>query len=131
MSFTKSKKLDYLIATIAAFSILCVFSAQRISDNNDTRGNTQKISSLDQTSLDVPSIKQESNIKQNILQEFDNAFLKQYTPLLGCEDISNESKSDTCNLHLEQEKNDFKLEFIQRRGLPKDTFKNLHLSATN
>ena len=71
---------------------------------------------------------QELALKQKLIDDFENAFLKQYTPILGCEEILNENQSAECSQHLEQAKNDFKEEFIKNRGLPKNTFEELKLS---
>ncbi len=68
------------------------------------------------------------SVRQKLLDDFEIAFLKQYTPLLGCKVLDNEEKSDQCNQHLEQSKNDFKQQFIKKRGLPKNTFEELQLS---
>ena len=73
----------------------------------------------------------DSSIRQKLANDFETAFLKQYTPLVGCEELDNNTKTAKCSQHLEQAKNDFKQQFIKNRGLPKDTFEDLKLSFTN
>ncbi len=68
------------------------------------------------------------SVRQKLINDFEIAFLKQYTPLMGCEVLDDEIKSDKCRQHLEQAKNDFKQQFIKNRGLPKNTFKELKFS---
>ncbi len=121
-----TKKSLYLITTTLVFAFAFFISSQRIEYNNNHGGNNQQAFETNELRLS-----KDTQITQNILQDFEKAFLKQYTPLLGCEDISNSSRSSVCNRHLEKAKNEFKLEFIQRRGLPKDTFTKIQLSATN
>ena len=70
-------------------------------------------------------------LKQKLIEDFEDAFLKQYTPLLGCEAIHNAQKDQKCAQHLEHEKNLFKQEFIKSRGLPKNTFEEIKLSSLN
>ena len=71
------------------------------------------------------------SVRQKLINDFEIAFLKQYTPLVGCEELDSEDKSATCRNHLEQAKNNFKQQFIKTRGLPKNTFEELKLSFTN
>ncbi|MFK7816496.1 MAG: hypothetical protein AB8B92_09175 [Gammaproteobacteria bacterium] len=68
------------------------------------------------------------SVRKKLINDFEIAFLKQYTPLLGCKVLDNEVKSGKCGRHLEQAKNDFKQQFIKNRGLPKNTFEELKLS---
>ena len=71
------------------------------------------------------------SVRQKLINDFEIAFLKQYTPLIGCEELDSEVKSAECRNHLEQAKNNFKQQFIKNRGLPKNTFEELKLSFTN
>ncbi len=71
------------------------------------------------------------SVRQKLINDFEIAFLKQYTPLVGCEELDSENKSATCRNHLEQSKNNFKQQFIKTRGLPKNTFEELKLSFTD
>ncbi len=68
------------------------------------------------------------SLRKKLLNDFETAFLKQYTPIIGCEALDNDVKSAKCNHHLEQYKNEFKQQFIKKRGLPKNTFEELKLS---
>jgi len=45
------------------------------------------------------------SVRQKLINDFENAFLKQYTPLVGCEELDIENKSTECRNHLEQAKN--------------------------
>lgn len=74
---------------------------------------------------------QENTIKQKLAEDFENAFIKQYTPLVGCEDLYKNEPELKCELHLEKAKNQFKDEYIKDRGLPKNTFEELKLSLAN
>lgn len=65
---------------------------------------------------------QEIIIKLRLLKEFENDFLKQYTPPVGCEDWQNDTYMAKCINHKAKAKQEFKQEFIKKRGLPKDTF---------
>jgi len=71
------------------------------------------------------------SVRQKLINDFEIAFLKQYTPLIGCEVLDNEVKSAECRNHSEQAKNNFKQQFIKNRGLPKNTFEELKLSFTD
>ncbi len=71
------------------------------------------------------------SVRQKLINDFEIAFLKQYTPLVGCEELDSEDKSATCRNHLEQAKNNFKQQFIKTRGLPINTFEELKLSFTD
>lgn len=68
------------------------------------------------------------SVRQKLINDFEIAFLRQYTPLIGCEELDSENKSAECRNHLEQAKNNFKQQFIKNRGLPKNTFQELRLS---
>ncbi len=71
------------------------------------------------------------SVRQKLINDFEIAFLKQYTPLVGCEELDSENKSNECRNHLEQAKNEFKQQFIKTRGLPKNTFEEIKLSFAN
>ena len=70
------------------------------------------------------------SVKQKLMEDFEQAFLKQYTPPLGCQDLELKIKPKQCIEHLKQSKNDFKQQFIKNRGLPKDTFEELKLGLS-
>ncbi len=74
---------------------------------------------------------QENALKEKLVTDFEKAFIKQYTPLVGCEDLFAENQTAKCRMHREDAKNDFKNEFIKNRGLPKNTFEDLKLSLVN
>ena len=88
------------------------------------------------TSLQIePSERQlddkDFSVIQKLINDFEIDFLKQYTPLIGCEELDNDVKSAECRQHLVQAKNDFKQQFIKNRGLPKNTFEELKLGFTD
>ncbi len=76
-------------------------------------------------------LEQEKIIKQRLNEEFENAFLKQYTLPVGCENWENESHMVRCTNHQIKAKQAFKQEFIEKRGLPKDTFDHPQLDFTD
>ncbi len=78
----------------------------------------------------VEHLEQEKIIKQRLTEEFENAFLKQYTQPVGCENWENESHMVRCINHQIKAKQEFKQEFIEKRGLPKDTFDHAQLRFT-
>jgi len=125
------KKLPYLIALISVFATFYFFSSQRVSHSKDTEKDNLQTYATQLADSDKANVEKNRYITEGLIQDFENAFLKQYTPLLGCEDITDENMSATCSRHLAAAKNEFQQEFIQRRGLPKDTFTEQHLSATN
>jgi hypothetical protein len=67
-------------------------------------------------------------LKQKLIKDFEIAFLKQYTPLLGCEDMLGKPKNQECIEYHKHAKQEFKQQFIKNRGLPKNTFEDLKLS---
>ncbi len=71
---------------------------------------------------------EDNSVRQKLMRDFEIAFLKQYTPQIGCDVLDSEPKNAECSHHLEQAKNDFKKQFIKNRGLPKNTFEELRLS---
>ena len=73
-------------------------------------------------------LEQEKVIKQRLSEKFENAFLKQYTPPVGCEDWQNKPHMANCTRHKSKAKQAYKQEFIQRHGLPKGTFDHQQLS---
>ena len=115
-----NKLFPTLLAIIALFITSFYLSSNRITDSDLI--NTQLLAS------DKKQNQQESSVKQKIEDDFENAFIKQYTPLIGCEDLFAESPDARCELHLEEAKNQFKDEFIKERGLPKNTFEEIKLS---
>ncbi|MEM7401413.1 MAG: hypothetical protein AAF304_05625 [Pseudomonadota bacterium] len=74
---------------------------------------------------------QENALKEKLVTDFEKAFIKQYTPLVGCEDLFAENQTTKCRMHREDAKNEFKNEFIKNRGLPKNTFEDLKLSLVD
>lgn len=122
------KKPAYLVAMIVVFTAAYIISTQRLNSHSLTEDTNHQITASNQAVLDVDT---DTQITQNVLQDFEDSFLKQYTPLVGCEDIYSETNSNECNIHLENSKNEFKQEYIQRRGLPIDAFATIQLSATH
>lgn len=106
-----TKNIPLLIAILFIFIISFYLSSQR-------------------KPLSEQQVSKQSNfsVKQKLAEDFETAFLKQYTPLIGCEDLNNLSKSSKCSQHIKQAKHDFKQQFIKNRGLPKETFEDLKLS---
>lgn len=100
-------------------------STQRNQLTNDTLAKQHK--NFAENQLDD----RDYSVRQKLINDFEIAFLKQYTPLIGCEVLDSEVKTDECNQHIEQAKNDFKQQFIKNRGLPKNTFEELKLSFVN
>jgi len=90
---------------------------------------TEKQQSMAQA--EAKHLEQGKVIKQRLLEEFENAFFKQYTPPIGCENWNNESHMVRCTSHQIKAKQEFKQEFIKKRGLPKDTFDQPQLSFTD
>lgn len=90
---------------------------------------TEKQQALAQT--EARHLEQEKIIKQRLTEEFENAFLKQYTPPVGCENWENDSHMVRCTNHQIKAKQEFKQEFIEKRGLPKDTFDDPQISFTD
>jgi len=124
MNHTAKKVVPWIIV-IAVFIFGFYLSTQRPHSVEKVKPSTVNQISNDQLE------EQEFALKQRLVDDFEAAFLKQYTPLLGCEEIHNENQSTKCNQHLEQAKNDFKDEFIKNRGLPKNTFETLNLSQVD
>ena len=110
------------IFIIAVFSFGFYLSSQRdLSAENNILVTKNAITEKE-------TEQQDNVLKQKLADDFEIAFLKQYTPLVGCEDFHIQKPSSKCSQHLEQAKNDFKDEFIKNRGLPKHTFEELKLS---
>ena len=122
MNHSITKKLFPWIATIFIFLFGFYLSSQRTSFVEQRNLSTQNSNSVNQAD------KIDYSIKQKLADDFEIAFLKQYTPLIGCEDLENAAKSNKCSQHVKQAKNDFKQQFIKNRGLPKKTFEDLKLS---
>jgi hypothetical protein len=124
MKQTITKILIPWITVIALFIFGFYISSQRsvpsvniVAQQNDPSGNE-----LDD---------KDYSVRQKLINDFENAFLKQYTPLVGCEELDIENKSTECRNHLEHAKNEFKQQFIKSRGLPKNTFEEIKLSFAN
>lgn len=122
MSYVVSKKVLSWFLVIITFSLGFYLSSHRINTTDQTNFFTQN--NLSENQAD----KIDYSVKQKLADDFENAFLKQYTPVIGCEDLELEVKLDKCIQHLEQAKNDFKQQFIKNRGLPIGTFEDLKLS---
>ena len=88
------------------------------------------IDSQELTKPETEHLQQEEVIKKRLLEEFENAFIKQYTPPLGCENWQSDSHMVRCTNHKINAKKDFQQEFIEKRGLPKNTFDHPRLSFT-
>lgn len=125
MSYAVSKKVLPWILVIITFSLGFYLSSHRINPTDQTNLSTQNNISKNQAD------KVDYSVKQKLADDFEDAFLKQYTPLIGCEDLELDVKADKCSRHIEQAKNDFKQQFIKNRGLPKATFEDLKLSFAN
>ena len=121
MKQTISKILLPCITVIALF-IFGYYSSQR------TVTPDHHIASLHSNSSESQLDDEDYSVRQKLINDFEMAFLKQYTPLIGCKVLDSEVKSAECSQHLEQAKNDFKQQFIKNRGLPKNTFEELKLS---
>ena len=115
-------KLLLWVATIFIFLLGFYLSSQRTQLAEQTNLSTQNNYSANQVD------KIDYSVKQKLADDFEIAFLKQYTPLIGCEDLDKATESNKCREHIEQAKNDFKQQFIKSRGLPKETFEDLKLS---
>jgi len=125
MSHAVAKKTLPWILVIVIFSLGFYLSSNRINPKVQTNLSAQNNTSHNRANqIDF-------SVKQKLADDFEHAFLKQYTPLIGCEDLELEIKTDKCVQHLEQAKNDFRQQFIKNRGLPKDTFEDLKLSSVD
>jgi len=118
------KSLALWLTIVAIFSLGFYLSSQRnqraeITANSDE----QRVEKMIQDSQEIP-------LKQKLISDFEEAFLKQYTPPVGCEVFQDSNQPAECRQHLQQEKNEFKAVFIKDRGLPKNTFEELKLSFT-
>jgi hypothetical protein len=122
MNRTVTNKSALWITIIFIFSIGFYLSSQR------TQIAEQKNLSTENNYSENQADKIDNSVKQKLADDFESAFLKQYTPLIGCENLENATKSNKCSQHIEQAKNDFKQQFIKNRGLPKETFEDLKLS---
>jgi hypothetical protein len=108
---------------IALFILGFYFST--LQEKSTTHDNSI---SLNDTSRESLVDNNDYAIRQKLLNDFETAFLKQYTPIVGCNALDNEVSSAKCTRHLEKSKDDFKQQFIKNRGLPKNTFEELKLS---
>ena len=107
--------------------IICIFIFGYFLFSNQKHQTESTQLSSENNVIDKKLDHQELALKQKLIDDFENAFLKQYTPLIGCEEFHIENQSNKCNQHLEKAKHDFKDEFIKSRGLPKNTFEELEL----
>lgn len=83
------------------------------------------------THAETKHLEQEKVIQQRLYEDFEDAFVKQYTPPINCEILENKTQSIECINHQIEAKQAFKHEFIKLRGLPKDTFQGDQLSFKN
>lgn len=122
MNSTALKSVLPWILVVIAFMIGFHLSSQRDPLTENTTLKQQKIYA--ENKLDD----KDTSVRQKLLDDFEIAFLKQYTPLIGCEALDDHVKTSECSQHIEQAKNDFKQQFIKNRGLPKNTFEELKVS---
>ena len=122
MKRTITKTLTPWITVIALFIFGYYLSSHR------TTSSDNHIASLQNDSSESQLDDKYYSVRQKLINDFEMAFLKQYTPIIGCKMLDSEVKTAECSQHLEQAKNDFKQQFIKNRGLPKNTFEELKLS---
>ncbi len=121
MNQTAKKILPWSIVLIA-FTLGLFLNSQRQHSVEVAKPSTSEKAINETQDL------QQQALKQKLVADFENAFLKQYTPIIGCEEIHSKNQPAKCIRHLEQAKNEFKEQFIKTRGLPKDAFEELKLS---
>ena len=124
MKQTITKKLIPWVTVIALFIFGFYLSSQR-----NTPSVTLVVQQNDYAEYLLDD--KDYSVRQKLINDFEIAFLKQYTPLVGCEELESENKSTECRNHLKQAKNEFKQQFIKTRGLPKNTFEEIKLSFAN
>lgn len=125
MNSKAAKPFILSLTIIVIFTLSFYFSSQRHKAADVT-------SIIDEQSLNViAQTNQEISLKQKLVEDFEAAFFKQYTPPVGCEVLLKKNQSIECKQHLQQAKNEFKADFIKYRGLPKNTFEELKLSFTS
>lgn len=124
MNQTAKKILPWSIVIIA-FTFGLYLNSQRQHSAEDVKP------SVTENTTNETQDHQELALKQKLVADFENAFLKQYTPLIGCEEIHSKNPTAKCIRHLEQAKNEFKEQFIKTRGLPKNVFEELKLSQAD
>jgi len=117
-----TKTLIPWITIIIVFMFGFYLSSQR-SEHDETQ-----VASVQNNSSENQFGDKDYSVKQKLINDFEIAFLKQYTPLVGCEELNSEVKTAACSQHLEQAKYGFQQQFIKSRGLPNDTFEELKLS---
>lgn len=124
MNSKAAKPLILSLTVVVIFSLSFYLSSQR--------NKTTEITAItDELDLEViAQTNQEISLKQKLVEDFETAFFKQYTPPVGCEVLLEKNKSVECKQHLHQAKNEYKADFIKYRGLPKNTFEELKLSFT-
>lgn len=134
MSHSKVKSLQYALLVFGV--IIATYSLY--STRIETKNPLASSQSSQQTSLtaidsaeDNRNRAQEKIIHQRLYEDFENAFFKQYTPPLNCENLEYSSQSPDCTNHLIEAKEAFKQEYIKTRGLPKDAFGPHQLSYRN
>lgn len=130
MAPPNTKPLALLIVVIGALiAISLVFSPRTNLANKYlfTQSQTSEEQAPQQpnqsfANTETKHIKQEKVIKQRVIEDFENAFLKQYTAPVGCEGWENDSDIARCTNHQLKAKQAFKQDYIKTRGLPKNTF---------
>ena len=122
MNQTITKSILAWITIIAIILFGFYLSTQRSKHTNELTVSLQ-----DNAAENILDDKDYS-VRQKLINDFEIAFLKQYTPLVGCEALESDIKSSKCRQHLIQAKLEFKQQFITTRGLPKNTFEELKLS---
>lgn len=119
MNRTAAKIILPWVAILLIFMFGFYLSSQRAEKTTSPTSNTPPQYQIDNS---------DTALKQKLVKDFQVAFLKQYTALLGCEDMLGEPKTQECIEHLKYAKQEFKQQFIKNRGLPKNTFEDLKLS---
>ena len=112
------------ITIITIFFLGFYLSAQRIKSVNDAYIYLQ-----DDNVENI--LDNRYSVRQKLINDFEIAFLKQYTPPAGCNVLESNINSNQCNQHLIQARNEFKQYFITTRGLPRNTFEVLKLSVAD
>jgi hypothetical protein len=86
-----TKTLIYWITIILVFIFGFYLSSQR-SEHDDTQATSEQNNSSENQFDD-----KDYSVKQKLINDFEIAFLKQYTPLVGCEKLDSEIKTTACS----------------------------------
>ncbi|MEJ2115913.1 MAG: hypothetical protein P8X88_07705 [Gammaproteobacteria bacterium] len=122
MKSTITKSISSWITIIAIIFFGFYLTTQRSKYANELTV------SLDDNAAEKILDDKDYSVRQKLINDFEIAFLKQYTPLVGCEVFESGIISSKCSQHLIQAKYEFKKQFVTTRGLPKNTFEKLELS---